>query len=222
MRITIWDLPVRLCHWLLALSIAGAFISVNMGEMEWHMRFGFAAGVLVVFRLIWGLIGSETARFTRFIPGPGSIVSYLRGTWRGLGHNPLGALSVLAMLAAVIFQVATGTMSNDDILFDGPWAVRVGKDTSDMMTGWHTTSRWVLLGLIGLHILAVAVYTFLLKKPLVRAMITGKMDAGKTDAGEAVPEGGVRAPRMRHPLVAVPVLAVAIAVTAIGFRYWLA
>lgn len=209
MRIKVWDLPVRLCHWLLVVAVAGAYISINLNEVEWHERFGFSAATLVIFRVLWGLVGSDTARFARFVPGPGRIIAYLRGRWRGIGHNPLGALSVLALLAAVSVQVGTGIFANDDIFFDAPWSYAVGKELSDQVTGWHKISRWVLLGLIGLHLAAVAVHVFALREPIVRAMVSGRREM---EAAQ---------PKLRHPLWAIPVLAVAIFLAGMVFRYWI-
>ena len=106
--IEVWDWPVRLFHWLLLALVVGSVVSVKIGggAMVWHGRFGQAILGLVVFRVVWGLIGSRTARFASFVRGPRAIADYLAGRWRGVGHNPLGALSVLAMLAA--FAVSIG------------------------------------------------------------------------------------------------------------------
>ena len=210
MGIVVWDLPVRLFHWLLAIAVAGAFISVNMGEMDWHLRFGFAAMTLVIFRVLWGLVGSSTARFTRFVKGPGTILAYLRGQWSGIGHNPLGALSVLALLGLVLIQVSTGLMSNDDLFFDGPWALRVGKDTSDAITGWHHRLELVLLGFIGLHLLAVIVHVFVKREPILKAMITGRRE-----------HEGVEEPRRAPLLLALACLGLAVFLTGLAFRFWL-
>ena len=108
--IEVWDWPVRLFHWLLLALVVGSVVSVKIGggAMVWHGRFGQAILGLVVFRIVWGLIGSRTARFASFVRGPRAIADYLAGRWRGVGHNPLGALSVLAMLAVIGFQAATG------------------------------------------------------------------------------------------------------------------
>lgn len=209
MRIKVWDLPVRLFHWALAAAVAGAVVTANQGMMEWHERCGFAAASLVVFRVIWGVVGSETARFSQFVRGPGTVRAYLRGQWRGIGHNPLGALSVLALLAAVLVQAGTGIFSNDDILFSGPWAYAVGERMSGQVTGWHLRLRWVVIGLVALHLAAVAVHVFVKRERIIEAMIHGRAE-------------GDRAPRMRHPLWALPVLALAVFLTGIAFRYWIA
>ena len=104
--IRIWDLPTRLFHWLLLLLVVASFVTGWVGGnlIEWHARAGIAITGLLAFRLVWGFVGSTYARFAHFVPGPGRLLTYVRGQWRGLGHNPLGALSVLALLAILIFQ----------------------------------------------------------------------------------------------------------------------
>ncbi|MDD3354328.1 cytochrome b/b6 domain-containing protein [Zoogloea sp.] len=174
-RIRVWDLPLRVFHWLLALTILGAMVSGQLGGnlVIWHGRLGILAAGLVGFRLAWGVVGSTHARFSQFLRGPGAILAYLRGEWQGIGHNPLGALSVLALLGVVALQSLGGLFSNDDIAFQGPFYALVSKDTSDWLTGLHRQGFWAVLGLVLLHLGAVAFYTHVRKEKLVRAMITG-------------------------------------------------
>ena len=120
-RIKIWDLPTRLFHWLLVLSVAGAFITESLDEMEWHGRVGLFVLGLLVFRLIWGFVGSTYARFTQFIRGPQSIRAYLKGEWKGLGHNPIGALSVLALLGTLAFRSEPGCLPMTTGASTAPW-----------------------------------------------------------------------------------------------------
>lgn len=208
-RVVVWDLPVRLFHWALATAIAAAFITVWQGRMEWHMYCGYVAATLVVFRVIWGVIGSETARFTQFVRGPAAILRYLReGTIR-LGHNPLGALSVLALLAVVLVQAGTGLFSNDDIFFDGPWTVLVTKDVSDDITGYHGLNKSILLVLIALHLFAIGYYRYK-GQDLIGPMI---------DGGKAVPSA-ISEPVRRPLWLAALCLAVAAAVVGVLFRLW--
>lgn len=209
-EVRVWDLPVRLFHWSLAASVLGSFITVYLGEMEWHLRFGYLVACLVVFRLIWGFVGSETARFADFLRGARAIRDYLaHGISPTIGHSPLGGLSVLAILAALAFQVSTGLFSNDDIFFDGPWAGAVGKDLSDRLTGLHSANELVLWFLIGLHLAAIAFYT-LRARALIGPMLTGRRPV----------RANVRQPDMRSPLVAVPVILVAAAAMGAAFRFW--
>jgi hypothetical protein len=107
-RIRLWDLPTRLFHWLLVILVLASFISGKIGgnAMDWHGKFGLAILGLLTFRLVWGIVGSTYARFASFFPTPASVLAYLRGQWRGVGHNPLGALSVFGLLVLLAFQVA--------------------------------------------------------------------------------------------------------------------
>ena len=178
-RIPLWDLPIRLFHWLLAAAIAAAVITANIGgnAMVWHGRIGLFIAGLIVFRLVWGLIGPTYARFSTFLPTPGSIGAYLRGQWRGIGHNPLGSLSVLGLLLMVAVQVGTGLFANDDIAFRGPLFDLVGKDTSDLLTRVHRIAINLLMTLIALHLAAIAFYAHVKKDNLVKPMIDGWKEA---------------------------------------------
>jgi len=174
-RQRVWDLPIRLFHWLLVASIAFAYVSGTLGGnlIDWHGRAGFFIIGLVVFRIVWGFIGTATARFTSFVRGPGAIRAYLRGEWRGIGHNPIGALSVLALLGLIAAQAATGLFTNDDIAYQGPFADWVGKDLSDRFHTWHAWLQNGLLALIALHVGAIVFYLHVKKENLVKPMLTG-------------------------------------------------
>lgn len=188
--VPLWDLPTRLFHWLLVLAVTGSLVSVNLGGtwMLWHERFGLAVISLLSFRLAWGVVGSTHARFHEFVPGPASIVAYLKGEWQGLGHNPLGALSVLAMLALLGFQAVTGLFATDAIAFNGPLYRAVSSSWNDTITSWHKLTEWFIYGLIGLHIASVLFYTLVKKDNLVAPMITGRKTVSKKVASER--EGG--------------------------------
>ena len=153
-RIKVWDLPTRIFHWLLFILIVGAIITGKMGgsAIDWHGRFGLATFGLITFRVAWGFIGSSHARFSGFVPRLSSLRAYLRGDWQGVGHNPLGALSVLALLAMICVQAATGIFSNDDIAFSGPLVDLVDKSLSDWLTGIHRWSINILIALIVLRL----------------------------------------------------------------------
>ena len=160
MRVKVWDLPLRLFHWLLVLAVTGALITVQLGGnwMIWHGRFGLAVFALLVFRLVWGVLGSTHARFISFFPTPGRLLTYLRGQWQGLGHNPLGALSVFALIGLFGFQAISGLFSNDDIAFSGPLSRAVSTDLSSLLSSWHRRTEELLYALLALHILAIVVY----------------------------------------------------------------
>ena len=190
-RIPLWDLPIRLFHWLLAAAIAAAVITANIGgnAMVWHGRIGLFIAGLIVFRLVWGLIGPTYARFSTFLPTPGSIGAYLRGQWRGIGHNPLGSLSVLGLLLMVAVQVGTGLFANDDIAFRGPLFDLVGKGTSDLLTRVHRIAINLLMTLIALHLAAIAFYAHVKKDNLVKPMIRGWKNVD-TDTHDIRPNRG--------------------------------
>jgi cytochrome b len=176
----VWDLPTRLVHWSLALLIGFSWWSAKTDHMDWHIWSGIAILTLLVFRLLWGFVGSSTARFSNFIRGPRAVRAYLRGEWRGIGHSPLGAISVVALLAAVAVQVGLGLISEDeDGLFTGPLAALVGADTAEAARDIHEQFLYVVLALIALHIAAVLLYA-LRGKNLTAAMVSGHaaIDAG--------------------------------------------
>ena len=173
----VWDLPVRLVHWLLAALIAFSWWSVHHHHTDWHIWSGCAILTLLIFRFLWGFVGSSTARFSSFVRGPRAIANYWRGTWVGIGHNPLGAISVLALLVAVAVQVGFGLIAQDeDGIYMGPLANLVSSDTSDRARHFHSLWFNVILGLIVLHLLAIAYYRLRGRK-LTLPMITGRSAA---------------------------------------------
>jgi cytochrome b len=177
-RIRVWDLPIRLFHWTLALLIVGLVITANISGnmMVWHFRFGYAVLTLILFRLVWGVIGTHYARFANFLVGPGKIAGFLSGRDADQlpGHNPLGSLAVVALLLVVFLQAALGLFSNDDIAADGPLANFVSKEMSDKMSHLHADLNiYLLYALIALHVLAIAWYFFGKKKNLLTPMLTG-------------------------------------------------
>jgi cytochrome b len=175
MKQPVWDLPVRLFHWLLAALIAFSWWSVHNHHTDWHIWSGCAILTLLIFRLQWGFVGSSTARFSSFVRGPRAVVDYLRGGWRGVGHTPLGALSVIALLAAVSIQVGLGLISQDeDGIYAGPLANFVSSDTSDSARDFHETWFNVVLGLIILHVAAIVYYRLAKGQRLTKPMLTGR------------------------------------------------
>ena len=174
MKAPIWDLPTRLFHWLLMALIALSWWSAEYHQDELHIWLGMAVLSLLIFRLLWGFVGGSTARFANFIRGPRAVFGYLRGGWRGIGHNPLGALSVVALLAMAGIQVVLGLFASDeDGLMQGPLAPLVSIDAADQAREWHEATFNVLLALIALHLAAIAYYR-LRGKNLLKPMITGK------------------------------------------------
>ncbi|BAL22395.1 cytochrome b/b6 domain-containing protein [Azoarcus sp. KH32C] len=182
--ILLWDLPTRLAHWLLVALVAVAIVSVKIGgnAMEWHGRVGLTILGVVVFRIVWGLVGSTYARFAHFLPTPAKLRAYLQGDWRGVGHNPLGALSVLALLSLMAGQALAGAFANDDIAFYGPLYHAVSAELSVALTGLHRKAEWIVYALVALHVGAVMFHTHVKKDNLIAPMITGR----KTVADPAI------------------------------------
>ncbi len=177
--VRIWDLPTRLFHWALAACVVALVITANVGgnAMPWHFRFGYCVLALLVFRVVWGLIGGHWSRFHTFFYSPARLVRYIRGDHPSddtIGHNPLGALSVFVMLAVLAAQVASGLLSDDEIAFSGPLTRFVSNATVSLATGYHTEiGQFLVLALVGLHIVAILFYVGVRKQSLVRPMIDG-------------------------------------------------
>ena len=185
--VRIWDLPTRLFHWLLAVSVIGLIVTAKVGgdAMNWHFRLGYVVFALLLFRLVWGFVGGRWSRFASFFPTPTRLGRYLRGRARPedhAGHNPLGAFSVLAMLLVLAAQVGTGLFSDDDIAFAGPLTGLVAGSTVRAASSYHKdVGQLLVIGLVALHLLAIAFYFFAKRKNLVRPMVTG--DKTRAEAG---------------------------------------
>ncbi|MCX7168985.1 MAG: cytochrome b/b6 domain-containing protein [Proteobacteria bacterium] len=158
--------------------------------MAWHGRSGVAIIGLLSFRIVWGFIGSTHARFARFVRGPATVLAYLRGNWQGIGHNPLGALSVLALLAILGCQALGGLFANDDIAFNGPYSAAISKHLSDWITGWHKRGSWLVFALVALHVGAILFYIKARGEKLIAPMLTGSKEVPATLAGESARGGG--------------------------------
>lgn len=174
-RIKVWDLPVRLSHWIMAGLVIVLLATGFRGNMGLHMQAGQILLVVLAFRLVWGFLGSRTARFSDFVRGPGAVIAYLRtGASATPGHSPLGALSVIAMLAVLCWQVGTGLFAQDQIgIEQGPFAGMIPGGLSSRIAGWHATSKWLVLALVMLHVLAILYYAVAKRQDLVGPMVTG-------------------------------------------------
>lgn len=177
--VRIWDLPTRLFHWALLAAVAGLFATAYGPDtwIEWHPRLGYAVLALLLFRVAWGLVGGHWSRFANFLPQPRALVAYLRGqSTHGdrPGHNPLGALAVLAMLVALATQVATGLVSDDEIAFTGPLNRFVSTAQGLAAMAWHKGwGQWVIVGLVVLHVAAITFYAVVRRNNLVGPMVHG-------------------------------------------------
>ncbi len=177
--IRVWDLPTRAFHWLLAACVIGLVTTAQIGgaAMEWHFRLGYTVLVLLLFRLVWGIVGGHWSRFASFAYSPSSLLSYLRGQdepRHALGHSPLGALSVFALLIFLLAQVGSGLFSDDEIAAMGPLSKFVSGALVSKLTFYHKeVGKLVLLLLVALHIGAILFYLFKRRDNLIRPMVTG-------------------------------------------------
>lgn len=173
----VWDLPTRLFHWALALAVLGLLVTGFNGIMEWHFRLGYAVLGLLLFRLVWGFVGGRWSRFASFVYSPRSVAAYLRGRAHPdhlIGHNPLGALSVFAVLLLLSLQVASGLVADDEIAAAGPLTRFASGAVVAWATGWHAgAGKWVVIALVSLHVLAVLFYVLVKRHRLVRPMVSG-------------------------------------------------
>lgn len=174
-RILLWDRPVRLFHWSFAVCVTAALVTGTLGGawMVWHGRFGLSIVALLAFRLVWSVVGSSSARFYLDRLSPRALAQDMRGLWQGLGHSPLGSLSVLAMLVLISLQAISGLIADDDIAFRGPWADAVTDSMSGFATAWHHRLSTLVMGLVGVHITAILWYQCIRRRDLVRPMLHG-------------------------------------------------
>ena len=208
----VWDLPLRLFHWLLVLSMTASYVTAELGFdwMQVHMYLGYFTLGLVIFRIIWGFIGPRHARFTSFLQGPAGMWRYARGLAAGTmiqtaGHNPLGGLSVILMLVLVGFQAGTGLFATDDIVWTGPWNGAVSEKTADRLTALHHLNFNFILAAVALHLMAIAFYFLVKKENLVGSMVHGKK---QVPAHESISKSEV-------------VKALIVIVISAGLVYWL-
>jgi cytochrome b len=188
----VWDLPTRLFHWVLVGLLGFSWWSAENHRLDLHLISGIAVSGLILFRILWGFLGSETSRFAHFLRGPRAVRDYLRGSPTGpaIGHNPLGGWSVILLLLLVAAQVATGLFAVDvDGIESGPLSHLVDFEQGRVAAEWHELSFNLLLVLSAIHVLAILFYLLVLRRNLVRPMITGFIPAvsGSTSAQKAPP-----------------------------------
>ncbi len=179
--VRIWDLPTRLFHWALAACVVMVIVSAHAGgsAMTWHMRFGYVIFTLLAFRLVWGFAGGRWSRFASFAYAPAAIWRYLRSAGRPLehsdvGHTPLGAWSVFALLGVLVLQVATGLVADDEIASSGPLFKYASSATSLAASHWHANfGQWIIVGLSILHVAAISFYGLKRRQNLVAPMWNG-------------------------------------------------
>lgn len=184
----VWDLPVRVIHWSLVLTVCGSWATQEL-EGDWfryHVWCGYVVLLLVTTRLLWGFVGTRHARFANFLRSPRAIIGYLRGGTRHAGHNPLGALMVMALLLMLAVQALTGLFANDQIMNTGPLFGYVSNALSDRLTSIHGQLFDVLLAAIALHVAAAFVYLFLKRENLILPMITGRKPQAQVPPDQAI------------------------------------
>jgi cytochrome b len=202
--VKVWDVPTRVFHWAVVLLVGFSWLSAKQNWMDWHVVSGYAILTLLLFRIAWGVIGSETARFSRFLVNPSMALRHLRHLNRrepdcAIGHNAAGGWMVLVMLLLLCVQAGTGLYANDDVLTEGPLAETVSKGTSDLLSHIHVLNFKLIEIAVLLHVVAVAAYGVLKGQDLVRPMVTG---------WKRLP-GDPPAPRLANPLLALVVVAAA-------------
>jgi cytochrome b len=178
-RVRVWDLPTRLFHWLLVTCVVGLVVTGKVGgnATEWHARLGYTVLALLLFRLAWGFVGGRWSRFRSFLYTPGHVKAYLGGRPHPdhlVGHNPLGAGSVFAMLVVLLAQAGTGLFADDEIAFTGPLNRFVSTARGLALTSYHrNVGQWLVYALVALHLAAIVFYVRRKRQVLVRPMITG-------------------------------------------------
>jgi cytochrome b len=189
----VWDLPVRVTHWLLVVGIAGSYLThqLEVQYFKYHLWFGYLVVVLAAFRILWGVMGTRHARFATFVRGPRATVSYLVGTLRGNavstpGHNPLGAWMVIFLLLTLLAQGITGLFANDEIFNTGPLYGYVGDSLSLTLTSWHRRLfDWILVA-VALHVLAVIAHRLFAGHDLIGPMFSGRKHPTLVPEHEAI------------------------------------
>lgn len=207
----VWDLPLRIFHWAFAATIIGCWATHELGSdyIDWHMQLGYIAIGLVLFRIIWGVVGTKHSQFKHFMVGPQSVISYLKSEKpTSAGHNPLGSLMVVGMLILVVLQSISGLFVDDEIFTTGPYFNALGDSVDELMNTIHHNSFDVIGIAIMLHIGAIIFYQKIKKQNLVKPMITGYKSSSDVNETEEIRDSRI-------------MLAIVIALICTAFVYWL-
>jgi cytochrome b len=210
--VLVWDVPTRIFHWLVVVLVAAAYATSKLNWMDWHVRIGETLLALVLFRLLWGFFGSETARFHTFLSAPAAAWRHLRHVFHReadlqVGHNSAGGWMVVLLLALLLGETLSGLFVNNDVADDGPLTQWVPAAIANAITALHTILWDALLVAVVLHVLAIAVYAVAKGHNLLRPMVTGR---------KHLPER-IRAPRQASVMLALLLLVVsATAVTLLA------
>ena len=178
-RVLVWDAPTRLFHWLVVLLVAGAYVTLKLNRIEWHVRIGEALLSLVLFRLLWGCFGSETARFRSFVASPAAAWVHLRHVFRReadlqVGHNPAGGWMVLLLLALLFVETLSGIYVYNEVADEGPLSAWVPASIANAISTVHAMGWDVLIAAVALHVGAIVLYAVAKGNNLLRPMLTGR------------------------------------------------
>lgn len=192
-HLLVWDLPLRIFHWLFACTVIASWYTSDQDNdlIELHMQLGYFALGLLIFRVLWGIVGTKHSRFTSFVPSPNRLFSYIKN-WRNkkdvitAGHNPLGSLMVILMIILISLQAISGLFINDDIYSSGPYYDSVSKEVEQVMMFLHHNIFDYMIAAIVLHLLAIAYYERVKKQSLILPMITGKKLASKVSKTDEI------------------------------------
>lgn len=189
-KIKVWDLPTRVFHWGMILLLGCLWWTADAGEMDWHQVLAYSLMIFIIFRLIWGVIGSDTSRFSHFIKHPKTVLDYMkqtkhRGVTSSVGHNPLGGYMVITLILLVSTQLISGLFTTDEVFTEGPLYPFVSSDTGSLMTWIHRKVFYVMLGLASIHVLAV-IYHSIKGDSVIAPMITGYKQV--SDKGQLAPK----------------------------------
>lgn len=190
-KFLVWDLPVRLFHWLLVISLTASWYTSDgeRGLIDYHLKVGYFILGLILFRILWGLFGTRYAKFSQFLPSKQALVNYLQNfnkdkSYSTVGHNPLGGLMVVFMLTLILSQAISGLFMNDDVFTTGPYYESVSGSTQKLMSFIHSNVFDVIVVVSVIHITAVMYYLFAKKINLIIPMITGyKLSKNEDDNG---------------------------------------
>ncbi|MFC3095971.1 cytochrome B [Alteromonas sediminis] len=210
---TIWDIPVRICHWAIVLLVIAQWVTAELLDdaIQWHAWFGYGLLGVVVFRLLWGFIGSRYARFGQFLASPKTVLHYLVATFKGeaptyTGHNPLGGWMALFLLLVLLVQSITGLFMTDEIFFSAPYFSAVSSDVQSLMNTLHHQAFTVIQIAVLLHVIAALIYVFVKKQPIIKAMVTGK---------KPTPESGISHDYWLKLIVSIIVICVLLYLTVV-------
>lgn len=213
--VKVWDAPTRVFHWAIVALVFTSWLTAHENWLDWHVRSGYCIFALLLFRLAWGIIGSDTSRFSRFLRSPVAGFRHLSQFHRRepdneIGHNAAGGWMVLVMLLALAVQVGTGLCANDQVSTQGPFSDSVGQDWSDWLTHVHVVNFKAIEALVLLHVCAVMAYAIVRRHNLIAPMITGRKRL----------TSAVAVPRLASPALAAAVIAVAAGVVLFIAWWW--